>query len=74
MFKPFYRPGFARQRETGGVGLGLAIVRELRGSLRWHRQMRQPLAQRSGGRNWTPGGETVRRVGRQRMISYAGGG
>ena len=27
VFKPFYRPGFARQRETGGVGLGLAIVR-----------------------------------------------
>jgi two-component system sensor histidine kinase CpxA len=27
VFKPFYRPEFARQRETGGVGLGLAIVR-----------------------------------------------
>jgi len=26
-FKPFYRPELARQRETGGVGLGLAIVR-----------------------------------------------
>ncbi len=27
VFKPFYRPGYARQRETGGVGLGLTIVR-----------------------------------------------
>lgn len=27
VFKPFYRPEFARQRETGGMGLGLAIVR-----------------------------------------------
>jgi two-component system sensor histidine kinase CpxA len=27
VFKPFYRPEFARLRETGGVGLGLAIVR-----------------------------------------------
>ena len=27
IFKPFYRPELARQRETGGVGLGLAIVR-----------------------------------------------
>jgi two-component system sensor histidine kinase CpxA len=27
VFKPFYRPEFARRRETGGVGLGLAIVR-----------------------------------------------
>ena len=27
VFKPFYRPEYARQRETGGVGLGLAIVR-----------------------------------------------
>jgi two-component system, OmpR family, sensor histidine kinase CpxA len=27
VFKPFYRPEFARQRDTGGVGLGLAIVR-----------------------------------------------
>ncbi len=27
IFKPFYRPEFARQRETGGTGLGLAIVR-----------------------------------------------
>jgi two-component system sensor histidine kinase CpxA len=27
IFKPFYRPESARQRETGGVGLGLAIVR-----------------------------------------------
>jgi len=27
VFKPFYRPEDARQRETGGVGLGLAIVR-----------------------------------------------
>jgi signal transduction histidine kinase len=27
VFKPFYRPELARQRETGGVGLGLAIVR-----------------------------------------------
>jgi two-component system sensor histidine kinase CpxA len=27
VFKPFYRPEPARQRETGGVGLGLAIVR-----------------------------------------------
>jgi two-component system sensor histidine kinase CpxA len=27
VFKPFYRPEFARQRETGGTGLGLAIVR-----------------------------------------------
>ena len=27
VFKPFYRPEFARQRETGGVGLGLAIMR-----------------------------------------------
>jgi signal transduction histidine kinase len=27
VFKPFYRPEFARQRQTGGVGLGLAIVR-----------------------------------------------
>jgi two-component system sensor histidine kinase CpxA len=27
VFKPFYRPEFARQRETGGVGLGLAIVK-----------------------------------------------
>jgi two-component system sensor histidine kinase CpxA len=27
VFKPFYRPEFARQRETGGAGLGLAIVR-----------------------------------------------
>jgi len=27
ILKPFYRPEGARQRETGGVGLGLAIVR-----------------------------------------------
>jgi two-component system sensor histidine kinase CpxA len=27
VFKPFYRPEDARQRETGGAGLGLAIVR-----------------------------------------------
>jgi two-component system sensor histidine kinase CpxA len=27
VFRPFYRPELARQRETGGVGLGLAIVR-----------------------------------------------
>jgi two-component system sensor histidine kinase CpxA len=27
ILKPFYRPEVARQRETGGVGLGLAIVR-----------------------------------------------
>jgi two-component system sensor histidine kinase CpxA len=27
IFKPFYRPEFARQRETGGSGLGLAIVK-----------------------------------------------
>ena len=27
VFKPFYRPEFARQRETGGTGLGLAIVK-----------------------------------------------
>jgi two-component system sensor histidine kinase CpxA len=27
VFKPFYRPEFARRRETGGVGLGLAIVK-----------------------------------------------
>jgi two-component system sensor histidine kinase CpxA len=27
IFKPFYRPEFARQRETGGAGLGLAIVK-----------------------------------------------
>ncbi len=27
VFRPFYRPEFARQRETGGAGLGLAIVR-----------------------------------------------
>jgi two-component system sensor histidine kinase CpxA len=27
VFKPFYRPEFVRQRETGGAGLGLAIVR-----------------------------------------------
>jgi two-component system sensor histidine kinase CpxA len=28
VFRPFYRPEFARQRETGGIGLGLAIVRD----------------------------------------------
>lgn len=27
VFRPFYRPEYARQRETGGAGLGLAIVR-----------------------------------------------
>lgn len=27
VFKPFHRPELARQRSTGGVGLGLAIVR-----------------------------------------------
>jgi len=27
VFKPFYRPEYARQRETGGAGLGLAIVK-----------------------------------------------
>ncbi len=27
VLKPFYRPEFARQRETGGTGLGLAIVK-----------------------------------------------
>jgi len=27
VFRPFYRPEFARQRETGGTGLGLAIVK-----------------------------------------------
>jgi two-component system sensor histidine kinase CpxA len=26
IFRPFYRPEFARTRETGGTGLGLAIV------------------------------------------------
>lgn len=28
IFRPFYRPEFARTRETGGTGLGLAIVRD----------------------------------------------
>ncbi|MDQ2710769.1 MAG: HAMP domain-containing histidine kinase [Acidobacteriota bacterium] len=28
VFRAFYRPDFARQRETGGTGLGLAIVRD----------------------------------------------
>jgi two-component system, OmpR family, sensor histidine kinase CpxA len=28
VFRPFYRPEFARRRETGGTGLGLAIVRD----------------------------------------------
>lgn len=28
IFKPFYRPEFARTRETGGTGLGLAIVKD----------------------------------------------
>lgn len=28
LLRPFYRPEFARQRETGGTGLGLAIVRD----------------------------------------------
>lgn len=28
VFRAFYRPEFARQRETGGTGLGLAIVRD----------------------------------------------
>lgn len=28
VFRPFYRPEFARTRETGGTGLGLAIVRD----------------------------------------------
>ena len=28
VFRPFYRPEFARLRETGGTGLGLAIVRD----------------------------------------------
>jgi two-component system sensor histidine kinase CpxA len=28
VFRPFYRPEFARSRETGGAGLGLAIVRD----------------------------------------------
>jgi two-component system sensor histidine kinase CpxA len=32
VFKPFYRPELARQRETGGVGLGLAIVRSCVGA------------------------------------------
>lgn len=27
VFRPFYRPEFARTRETGGTGLGLAIVK-----------------------------------------------
>ena len=27
VFEPFYRPAVARERDTGGVGLGLAIVR-----------------------------------------------
>jgi two-component system sensor histidine kinase CpxA len=27
VFKPFYRPEYARQREAGGAGLGLAIVK-----------------------------------------------
>lgn len=27
LFEPFYRPDTSRERETGGVGLGLAIVR-----------------------------------------------
>ena len=27
VFEPFYRPDVSRDRETGGVGLGLAIVR-----------------------------------------------
>ena len=27
VFEPFYRPESARTRETGGAGLGLAIVR-----------------------------------------------
>ena len=27
VLKPFYRPEYARPRETGGAGLGLAIVK-----------------------------------------------
>lgn len=27
VFEPFYRPAMARERETGGVGLGLAIIK-----------------------------------------------
>jgi two-component system sensor histidine kinase CpxA len=27
LFEPFYRPDTARTRETGGVGLGLTIVK-----------------------------------------------
>ncbi|RFC42387.1 MAG: sensor histidine kinase CpxA [Verrucomicrobia bacterium] len=44
IFQPFYRPDFARQRRTGGAGLGLAIVRSCAeacgGSV--HAQLRTP--------------------------------
>ncbi|GGA89032.1 two-component sensor histidine kinase [Neiella marina] len=33
LFEPFYRPEFARQRERGGAGLGLAIVAQ---AMRFH--------------------------------------
>jgi signal transduction histidine kinase len=44
IFEPFARLDTARDRESGGVGLGLAIVRQI---ARWH-----------GGRAWVESGET----------------
>jgi two-component system OmpR family sensor kinase len=35
MFEPFYRPDAARNRKTGGNGLGLAICRAIAAANGW---------------------------------------
>ncbi|MBD1390209.1 HAMP domain-containing protein [Neiella sp. HB171785] len=46
LFEPFYRPEFARQRERGGAGLGLAIVAQ---AVRFHHGEVRAETAESGG-------------------------
>jgi signal transduction histidine kinase len=46
IFTPFNRLETSRNRASGGAGLGVAIVKEVRGSLQGHRALPQPRAHR----------------------------